>query len=45
MLDWMIGNCDLFGLPCQHWMLVFGAGLALYLAVALIAQARWQNLR
>jgi hypothetical protein len=45
MLDWMLGNCNLFGLPCQNWMLVFGAAFAVYLAVALIVQAHQHKVR
>jgi hypothetical protein len=43
MLDWMIGSFTLFGLPCQNWMLVFGAVFALYLAVAIVLQGRHKN--
>jgi len=45
MLDWMIGNCNLFGLPCQHWMLVFGGGFAAYLIVLIVAPARQDGAR
>ncbi len=41
MLDWLTGNCDLFGLPGQNWMLVIGGGLLLY-SVTMLA-ARWRQ--
>jgi hypothetical protein len=31
MLDWLIGSCDLFGLPCQNWMLALTGGFIVYL--------------
>ena len=40
MMDWLIGNCDLLGLPCQNWMWVFGAGLLIYIAVLVVAGRR-----
>jgi hypothetical protein len=40
MMDWLIGNCDVLGLPCQNWMWVFGTGLLLYIAVLVIAGRR-----
>ncbi|HZL38686.1 MAG TPA: hypothetical protein VFC45_00190 [Pseudolabrys sp.] len=40
MMDWLIGNCDLIGLPCQNWMWVFGAGLLIYIAVLVVAGRR-----
>ncbi|MGH6682600.1 MAG: hypothetical protein ACRECA_01520 [Pseudolabrys sp.] len=40
MLNWLIGNCDVFGLPCQNWMWVFGAGLLIYIAVLVVAGHR-----
>jgi hypothetical protein len=43
MLNWLIGNCDLFGLPCQNWMWVFGGGLLIYIAVLVIAGRRQTN--
>ena len=43
MLDWLIGNCDVFGLPCQNWMWVFGAGLLIYIAVLIVAGRRKTN--
>ena len=41
MLDWLTGNCDLFGLAGQNWMLVLGGGFALYIAMLVIAR-HWQ---
>jgi hypothetical protein len=43
MLNWLIGNCDLFRLPCQNWMWVFGGGLLIYIAVLVIAGRRQTN--
>lgn len=40
VLDWLIGNCDVFGLPCQNWMWVFALGLLLYIA-ALVITRHW----
>lgn len=40
MLDWLTGDFDLFGVPGQNWMLVFGGGLLLYIAILVIAQRR-----
>jgi hypothetical protein len=45
MMNWLVGNCDLFGLPCQNWMLVTGGGLLLYLAVLAIVQPRQPRVR
>ena len=40
MMDWLIGNCDVLGLPCQNWMWVFGVGLLIYIAVLVVAGRR-----
>jgi ABC-type sugar transport system substrate-binding protein len=32
MLNWLVGNCDIFGLHAQNWMLLIGALFALYIA-------------
>jgi hypothetical protein len=40
VLNWLIGNCDLLGLPCQNWMWVFAVGLLFYIA-ALVIAGRW----
>lgn len=31
-LDWLVGDCRLFGLTGQNWMPVVGGGLLLYIA-------------
>jgi hypothetical protein len=40
MLNWLTGNCELFGLPGQNWMLVVAGGLLLYIAVVVIGSFR-----
>ncbi len=45
MMDWLVANNDLFGLPGQNWMLLAGGALLAYLAVSLIARARRPRLR
>jgi hypothetical protein len=40
MLDWLTGNCQLFGLEVQNWMLVIGGGLLAYIATLVIARGR-----
>jgi hypothetical protein len=40
MLNWLTGNCELFGLAGQNWMLVFAGGLSLYIAVLVIGSFR-----
>ena len=40
MLDWLVTSCDLFGLPCQNWMLAVAGGLALYLAALAYLEKR-----
>jgi hypothetical protein len=40
MLNWLTGNCELFGLPGQNWMLVVAGGLLLYIAVLVIGSFR-----
>jgi hypothetical protein len=40
MMDWLIGNCEVYGPPCQNWMWVFGVGLLIYIAVLVIAGRR-----
>jgi hypothetical protein len=41
MLNWLVGNCDLFGLPGQNWMLLVGGGLLIYGAT--LALVRWRR--
>jgi hypothetical protein len=45
MLSWLVGNCDLFGLSGQNWMVLIGGGLLLYAAMLLIARRRHAGLR
>jgi hypothetical protein len=45
VLNWLVGNFDLFGLTGQNWMLVVGGGLLLYIAVLVIAQRRQTGIR
>ncbi len=40
MMNWLVANDDLFGLPGQNWMLIVGGVLLAYLAVTLIASGR-----
>jgi len=40
LLDWLVGDCHLFGLTGQNWMLVVGGGLLLYIAGLVIARRR-----
>jgi hypothetical protein len=41
MLHWLVGNCDVFGVRAQNWMLVAAGALALYvLMLVLIRQRR-----
>ncbi len=40
MLDWLIGSCDVFGLPCQNWMLALAGALIIYLAALAVLQKR-----
>ena len=45
MLDWLTGNCQLFGLEVQNWMLVIGGGLLAYIATLVIARGRRPRVR
>jgi hypothetical protein len=45
MLNWLTGNCELFGLTGQNWMLVVGGGLLLYIAVLAFGQRRQAGAR
>lgn len=40
MLNWLTGNCELFGLAGQNWMLVVAGGLLLYIVVLAIGRRR-----
>ena len=45
MLQWLISDCRLFGLPAQNWMWVFPSALLLYLAVLTIIRRRQTDIR
>jgi hypothetical protein len=45
MMDWLVGNSQIFGLRVENWMLLIGGGLALYFAVLSIAGRRRQGAR
>jgi len=32
MVQWLVNNCDMFGLTGQNWMWLTAGGLGLYLA-------------
>jgi hypothetical protein len=40
MLHWLVGNCELFGLTGQNWMLVVAGALALYVVMLMLARPR-----
>ena len=45
MLNWLTGNCELFGVTGQNWMLVVAGGLLLYIAVLAISHRRQTGVR
>ena len=45
MLQWLISDCHLFGLPAQNWMWVLPSGLLLYLAVLTVIRRRQTGIR
>jgi hypothetical protein len=45
MMDWLVGDSQVFGLEVQNWMLLIGGGLALYFGVLAIAGRRRQGVR
>jgi hypothetical protein len=45
MLNWLTGNCDLFGLAGQNWMLVVAGGLLLYIAALAVSRRRHAGVR
>jgi hypothetical protein len=40
VLQWLISDCRLFGLPTQNWMWVLPSALLLYLAVLILIRRR-----
>ena len=45
VLNWLISDCDLFGLAAQNWMWVFPGGLLLYIAVLIFVRRRQTGTR
>ena len=45
VLDWLISDCRLFGLPAQNWMWVFPSALLLYIAVLTFIRRRQTSIR
>ena len=44
VLNWFIHDWELFGLHGQNWMLAFGGGLVLYIAMLIGARRRRSHL-
>jgi hypothetical protein len=40
MAHWLVGDCNLLGLPAQNWMVLLGGGFALYVALLALAARR-----
>ena len=38
LMNWLVGNSNLFGIPAENWMLVIGGGLLIYIAGLVIAE-------
>lgn len=38
MLNWLTGNCELFGFSGQNWMVVMAAALLVYIAALAIGR-------
>ncbi len=45
MMNWLVGDSQVFGLTVENWMLLMGGGLLLYIAVLVIAGRRRQGVR
>ena len=45
MMNWLVGDTQVFGLVIQNWMLLIGGGLALYFAALAIVGRRRQGVR
>ncbi len=45
MLNWLVGNCDLFGLGGQNWMWLIGGAVLLYTVLLTIVRSRHAGLR
>lgn len=44
-LNWLTGNCHLFGLTGQNWMLVVGGVFLIYIVAVAIARRRQMRAR
>jgi hypothetical protein len=44
LLNWMLGNCRVFGLDIQIWMLAFAGIFIIYGATHLLLHSRKQRL-
>lgn len=42
MMGWLVGNCEMFGLAGQNWMLVVAGAVVAYVVVLLLL--RWRPL-
>lgn len=40
MLNWLTGNCWIFGLRGQNWMLLLAGGMLVYIAILAYARRR-----
>jgi hypothetical protein len=45
MMDWLVGDSEVFGLTVENWMPLIGGGLALYFSVLALAGRRRQGVR
>lgn len=45
MLNWLLEDFDVFGLPGQNWMLIFAGSLIIYIAGLAMARRRERRLR
>jgi hypothetical protein len=40
MLNWLVGNFELFGFSGQNWMWLIGGGVLLYVAMLALVRSR-----
>jgi hypothetical protein len=45
MMNWLVGNSQVFGLTVENWMLLIGGGLLLYFMVLAVARRCRQSVR
>ena len=45
VLQWLISDCRLLGLPGQNWMWVLPAGLLIYFAALVVLRRRQSDIR